>query len=170
MNAFQPARPGYRSPLFLAIAGALACATALPALAQDAGAVAPAAATPTDNAVELDTVVVTANKRVENIREVGAAISVVGERQLENMGASSLSDYAALIPGLQVQSDGAPGLTAISLRGVAALSSSATVATYIDEVPLGSSGIYQAANFFKLDLLPNDNSRVEVMRGPQGTL
>ena len=169
MNAFQPARLGYRSPLSLAIAGALAWATALPALAQDSASAAPAAK-PADSAVELDTVVVTANKRVENIREVGAAISVVGERQLENMGASSLSDYAALIPGLQVQNDGAPGLTAISLRGVAALSSSATVATYIDEVPLGSSGIYQAANFFMLDLLPYDISRVEVMRGPQGTL
>ncbi|UWX03830.1 TonB-dependent receptor plug domain-containing protein [Pseudoxanthomonas sp. NC8] len=142
MNAFQPARLGYRSPLSLAIAGALASATALPALAQDAARAATPATAATDTAVELDTVVVTANKRVENIREVGAAISVVGERQLENMGASSLSDYAALIPGLQVQNDGGPGLTAISLRGVAALSSSATVATYIDEVPLGSSGIY----------------------------
>lgn len=167
MNAFQPARTGYRSPLSLAIAGVLAWAAAMPALALEEGATA---GEPAPSTTTLDTVEVTANKRVENIREVGAAISVVGERQLENMGASSLADYAALIPGLQVQSDGAPGLTAISLRGVAALSSSATVATYIDEVPLGSSGIYQAANFFMLDLLPYDISRVEVMRGPQGTL
>jgi len=166
MNPFQPARNGHRSPLFLAIAGALAWGAAMPALAQDAAAAADQA----DSAITLDTVVVTANKRVENIREVGASISVVGERQMENLGASSLSDYAALIPGMQVQSGGTPGLTSVSLRGIAAMSSGATVATYIDEVPVGSSGIYQGANSLMLDLLPYDISRVEVLRGPQGTL
>ncbi len=165
MHASQPARPWYRSPLSLAIAGSLACST-IPALAQDS----PADGTPSDQAVDLDTVMVTANKRVENVREVGAAISVISERQLENLGAVSLSDYAAFIPGLQVQNDGTPGLTRVSLRGVAALSSGATVATYIDEVPVGSSGIYQGASTLMLDLLPYDISRIEVLRGPQGTL
>ena len=101
MHASQTDRPWYRSPLSLAIAATLACAAA-PALAQDAAADAAA----TDEAVELDTVLVTANKRVENVREVGAAITVLNERQLENLGAVSLSDYAAFIPGLQVQNDG----------------------------------------------------------------
>ncbi|MCD9028005.1 TonB-dependent receptor [Luteimonas sp. BDR2-5] len=167
MNAFQSARPWYRSPLSLAIASTLACAAA-PVLAQDATGVD--TQPPADAAVTLDSVVVTANKRVENIREVGASISVIGERQLENMGASSLSDYAALIPGMQVQNSGSPGLTAVSLRGISALSPGATVATYIDEVPVGSSGIYQGASTLMLDLLPYDISRVEVLRGPQGTL
>lgn len=169
MHACQSARPWYRSPLSLAIAATLACAPAMPALAQDSPD-APGRADVQDDALTLDTVVVTANKRVENIREVAASITVVGERQLENLGASSLTDYAALVPGMQVQSNGNPGQTAISLRGIAAMSPSATVATYIDEVPLGSSGIYQAANSFMLDLLPYDISRVEVLRGPQGTL
>ncbi len=170
MNAFQSARPWYRSPLSLAIASTLAWVAAAPVAAQDSpGADAPPSAAQADAAM-LDTVVVTANKRVENIREVGASISVIGERQLENMGSSSLTDYAALIPGMQVQSSGTPGLTSVSLRGISALSSSATVATYIDEVPVGSSGIYQGANALMLDLLPYDISRVEVLRGPQGTL
>lgn len=165
-NAFRSARPWFRSPLSLAIASTLVCAAA-PALAQET---TEQMSRPADAAQTLDTVVVTANKRVENVREVGASISVIGERQLENIGASSLSDYAALIPGLQVQDSGSPGLTEVSLRGVSALSSSATVATYIDEVPVGSSGIYQAANSLMLDLLPYDINRVEVLRGPQGTL
>ena len=118
----------------------------------------------------LDRVVVTANKRVENIRDVAASITVIGERQLENIGASSLADYAALIPGLQIQDNGTPGQTSVTLRGIANLSSGATVATYIDEVPVGSSGIYQGANTLMLDVLPYDISRVEVLRGPQGTL
>nr|WP_232114021.1 TonB-dependent receptor [Luteimonas sp. XNQY3] len=148
----------------VAIASTLACAAAAPVLAQER------AATAAEAAVTLDSVVVTANKRVENVRDVGASISVIGERQLENMAASSLTDYAALIPGMQVQSSGTPGLTSVSLRGISALSSGATVATYIDEVPVGSSGIYQSAGSLMLDLLPYDISRVEVLRGPQGTL
>lgn len=162
MNAFRSARPC--SPLSVAIASTLACAAAAPVLAQER------AATAAETAVTLDSVVVTANKRVENVRDVGASISVIGERQLENMAASSLTDYAALIPGMQVQSSGTPGLTSVSLRGISALSSGATVATYIDEVPVGSSGIYQSAGSLMLDLLPYDISRVEVLRGPQGTL
>ncbi|VXB13088.1 Outer membrane receptor proteins, mostly Fe transport [Luteimonas sp. 9C] len=164
MHAFRSARPWFRSPLSLAIASTLACAAAGSALAQERP---PTAA---EEAVTLDSVVVTANKRVENVRDVGASISVIGERQLENMSASSLTDYAALIPGMQVQSSGTPGLTSVSLRGISTLSSGATVATYIDEVPVGSSGIYQSAGSLMLDLLPYDISRVEVLRGPQGTL
>jgi iron complex outermembrane recepter protein len=159
------ARPLRRSPLSLGIAGTLALLVAGTATAQEASPAAVGEAART-----LDAVVVTANKRVENVREVASAISVIGERQLENMGANSLTDYADLVPGLQVQDNGSPGMTSVSLRGVAALSSGATVATYIDEVPVGSSGIYQAANMFNLDLLPYDIGRIEVLRGPQGTL
>jgi iron complex outermembrane recepter protein len=167
MHAYQSAPFRRRTPLSLAILGVLACLAAPPLLAQEAPGDPPRASTSADM---LDTVVVTANKRVENVRDVGASISVIGERQLENLGAVSLSDYAAFIPGLQVQSSGSPGLTRVSLRGIAALSSGATVATYIDEVPVGSSGIYQGASVLMLDLLPYDISRVEVLRGPQGTL
>lgn len=166
MHAYR-SNNAQRSPLYIAIAATLALLSA-PAFAQDA--TAPASDGGGQKATDLDTVVVTANKRVENIRDVAASISVLGEDQLENLGADSISDYAALIPGLQVQNGGTPGLTAVSLRGISALSSSATVATYIDEVPVGSSGIYQGANNLILDLLPYDISRVEVLRGPQGTL
>ncbi|TDK27223.1 TonB-dependent receptor [Luteimonas aestuarii] len=167
MHAHPSTPARQRTPLSLAILGVLACLAAPPLLAQDT---ATGEASANRDAENLDTVVVTANKRVENVREVGASISVIGERQLENLGAVSLSDYAAFIPGLQVQSNGSPGLTRVSLRGVAALSSGATVSTYIDEVPVGSSGIYQGASTLMLDLLPYDISRIEVLRGPQGTL
>ncbi len=82
MHACQSARPWYRSPLSLAIAATLACAPAMPALAQDSPD-APGRADAQDDALTLDTVVVTANKRVENIREVAASITVVGERHVQ---------------------------------------------------------------------------------------
>lgn len=118
----------------------------------------------------LDRIVVTANKRAEDIRDVAAAVSVIDDRMLENSGAVSISDYADFVPGLQVQSSGVPGLTQISMRGIAATSTGATVATYIDQIPVGSSGLYQAAATLNLDLLPYDIQRIEVLRGPQGTL
>ena len=173
MNAFQSTRPWYRSPLSVAIASTLACVVATPVLAQESAepqTQTQTESTSTERAATLDRVVVTANKRVENIRDVAASITVIGERQLENIGASSLADYAALIPGLQIQDNGSPGQTSVTLRGIANLSSGATVATYLDEVPVGSSGIYQSANTLMLDVLPYDISRVEVLRGPQGTL
>ena len=170
MNAFQSTRPWYRSSLSLAIASSLALVAANPVLAQETSTPQTQTQPTSAEAATLDTVVVTANKRVENVRDVAASISVIGERQLENLGASSLADYAALIPGLQIQDNGTPGQTSVTLRGIANLSSGATVATYLDEVPVGSSGIYQGANTLMLDVLPYDISRVEVLRGPQGTL
>jgi outer membrane cobalamin receptor len=161
-------RAPMRRSLTTAISLTLALGMAGPTLAQQAPAEAGDAAAP--NAVNLEEVVVTANKRVENIREVASSISVINEEKIENSHATQLSDFQATVPGLAINSNGSPGRTTVSLRGVSPLSSSATVGTYLDETPLGSSGVYQAANFFALDLLPYDIQRIEVLRGPQGTL
>ena len=138
MTTNRSNRALHRMPLAVAVLAALACA---PVLAQQAQPEPTDEDARTAQATDFDAVIVTANKRVENVREVAAAISVIGEQQLENMGANSLSDYADLVPGMQVQDSGAAGMTSISIRGVAAMSSGATVATYIDEVPVGSSGV-----------------------------
>ncbi len=95
---------------------------------------------------------------------------VVDQEQIDNLHATELADFAAYIPSLQVNSQGAPGRVTIALRGLAPISSGSTIGTYIDETPVGSSGLYQAATTFQLDLLPDDISRVEILRGPQGTL
>lgn len=115
-------------------------------------------------------VVVTANKREENIQEVPSSVSVINDVELDNLHATQMTDYAPYIPGLQVNSLGTPGQVTIALRGLAPISSGSTVSTYIDEIPAGSSGIYQRATLFQLDLLPYDIRRVEILRGPQGTL
>src|SRR5688572_27818228 len=162
-------RAPMRRSLTTAISFTLALCMAGPALAQQAPAESSGDAAPADP-VTLEEVVVTANKRVENIRDVPSSISVISEDTIDNFHATQLTDFQASVPGLAISGNGAPGKTAVSLRGVSALSSSATVGTYLDETPLGSSGVYQAANFFALDLLPYDIQRIEVLRGPQGTL
>ncbi|MEZ5463161.1 TonB-dependent receptor [Dokdonella sp.] len=166
MNIRQSNPACRRMPLVVAIVAALTWLPAGQALAQDNPAVRSGAET----SDELDTVVVTANKREEDILEVPSSISVINEEQIENLHATQLSDFQATVPGLYINSDGSPGQVGVTLRGISPLSSSATVGTYVDEIPVGSSGLYQAAQVFMLDLLPYDISRIEVLRGPQGTL
>ena len=177
MNKLESVTQPRRSRIGIAIAAALGLFSGV-ASAQTAPSTPPAQQAtggsasdqPDEKVIELETVLVTASKRSENIREVPASISVIGKDEIENQHATQLSDFQATVPGLYVNSNGSPGKTNVSLRGVAALSSGATVGTYVDETPLGSSGLYQAANFFALDLLPYDIGRIEVLRGPQGTL
>jgi len=115
-------------------------------------------------------VIVTAQKRSESIQAVPQAVTAVGGKLLADTHVTSLTDIGAYVPGLQVDSGGSPGQTTISIRGVAPVGPGATVATYIDDTPLGSSSAHAGGAAFMLDLLPYDLERLEVLRGPQGTL
>ncbi|QXQ05383.1 TonB-dependent receptor [Sphingosinicellaceae bacterium] len=117
-----------------------------------------------------DEIVVSAQKRTERLRDVPASISVLSGDMLEATGARSLADFATYIPGLAVNSGGTPGKTSIVLRGISTGSGGALVGTYIDETPLGTSSGFARGSSFQLDLLPYDIERLEVLRGPQGTL
>ncbi len=112
----------------------------------------------------------TAEKRSEDIQKVPMSIGVIDEAQLENLHATQLTDYSAYLPGFTVINGGSPGQDMLGIRGISPLSAGATVATYIDETPLGSSSNYGAASTEVLDLLPYDFQSIEVLRGPQGTL
>jgi len=122
------------------------------------------------DAQALGTVVVTAEKRSEDVQEVPMSISVIGAEQLEQMHATQLTDFAGYLPGFIVQDGGAPGQAILALRGIPPVSAGSTVATYIDETPLGTSSNYGAGSAIILDLLPYDFQGFEVLRGPQGTL
>ena len=143
----------------LVAASMVAVIAAMPAKAQEAAAI--------ETAGEI---VVTAQKRVQNVQDVPISISVVGGEQMQQAGSAQLTDYAAYVPGLQVDNAGSPGRSTLSLRGVAPIGPSATVGIYLDDAPIGSSGIYNRGQTFTLDLLPYDIERLEVLRGPQGTL
>ena len=182
MNTRELVRTIQQTKLFIAVAATLAILSVGAVRGQDAVGNQPATVTASPSPVPsasptapgqsetIERIVVTANKREEDVREVPASVTAFDDVELENLHATDLSDYAAYIPSLQVNSVGAPGRTSIALRGITTLSSGSTVGTYIDETPVGSSGLYQTAVSFQLDLLPYDIRRVEVLRGPQGTL
>jgi outer membrane receptor protein involved in Fe transport len=104
------------------------------------------------------------------LSQVGVGISVVTGEQLDTLAANGLEDYLQLLPGVSFQSLGGPGVGILSIRGVSPQSVGATVATYIDDIPFGGSSSLAEGGDFAPDLDPADIQRVEVLKGPQGTL
>jgi outer membrane receptor protein involved in Fe transport len=138
------------------------------ALAQ-AEAPAPSSHTSSDNAATQD-IIVTAGKREQVLSKVAEGISVVTGKQIDLRGAKSLTDYLALTPGVSLQSIGAPGWGWVEIRGISPQSVGATVATYVDEIPVGATSALTRSGEYTPDLDPSDLARVEVLKGPQGTI
>jgi iron complex outermembrane recepter protein len=120
--------------------------------------------------VGLQEIVVTANKRSENVETVPASVSVLTGAAIEELHATQLSEYAGYVPGLIVDTNGTPGQSTITIRGIVPLGDSPSVATYIDDSPLGASDGHSKSAEFALDLFPDDIERIEILRGPEGTL
>jgi len=118
----------------------------------------------------LQEIVVTASKRLELVQDVAESVTVISGATLQEQQKAQLSDYLAYTPGVTVSTTGSAGQSAITIRGISPIGGTSKVATYIDEAPLGSSGIWAQSGGLTLDLLPFDLDRIEVLRGPQGTL
>src|SRR5262245_60651378 len=112
---------------------------------------------------------VTAQKRKEAIAEIPASVTVVGGAQLEQRRADDFQDLAPLVPGLSVTAT-RPGVTRITLRGINTGGVASTVGVYFDDVPFGSSSGLANGAILSGDFDTFDVARVEVLRGPQGTL
>jgi iron complex outermembrane receptor protein len=114
-------------------------------------------------------VIVTAQKRAEALIDVPLSISVVDGEVLERQHATNFQDYLKLVPGLQLSQD-TPGNGRLVMRGVNTGSVAATVAVYVDETPFGSSTGLVNGGVLAGDFDTFDMQRIEVLRGPQGTL
>lgn len=146
------------------LGGAMLAGTAAPAFAQDsAGAPAPDDESVTE-------VVVTAQRRAERLIETPQSVTSLSGDQLARMGASQFVDFADTVPGLQFTTQGA-GSAQISMRGVTTGADiGPTVGIYVDDVPYGSSSAFANGVRRALDVSLIGIDRVEVLRGPQGTL
>ena len=112
----------------------------------------------------LEEVIVTAQKREQRLIEVPVAITAMSGEELQQRGLSSVQDISFAVPGLTMREDG-PGSYTIFMRGLSnQYGSDALVGVYLDEAPLSLSG------FNQLDSRVMDLERVEVLKGPQGTL
>lgn len=113
-------------------------------------------------------IIVTATRRSETVRDVPFNIQAITSETLEKTGATDIADFARSVPGLSFTDSGPSGGVRLVLRGLRTGSEvdlAATTAVYVDEVPLDMP--YRGA---PLDLKLIDIERIEVLRGPQGTL
>jgi len=120
---------------------------------------------------QVETITVTASKRDESLQNVPMSITALTGYQLEQTNAVRFEDYATTIPSLSYTTE-RPGETQITLRGLTsgATQPNATVATYVDDVPFGSSNTNASGSALTPDFDTFDLARIEVLEGPQGTL
>ena len=115
----------------------------------------------------LSEIVVTARKQSERLQDVPMSITALSGATLQASGALTVADIAREVPGLNVVSVG-PGQNQLIIRGVSSSGGVPTVGFYIDDTPIESPLNFQAGSAMDPELL--DLERVEVLRGPQGTL
>ena len=115
---------------------------------------------------ELQEIVVTAQKRLQNAQDVGISISAISGSALEGLGAVAATDITKFMPAVVMTQPNGPSSFSLSIRGVTqndfADHQESPAAIYIDDVYVSQmAGL--AFSLFDID-------RVEVLRGPQGTL
>jgi iron complex outermembrane recepter protein len=117
----------------------------------------------------LDEIVVTAEKRSSTIQDTAISMSALSGDQMQQQGISGISGIVQSIPGISMRTSG-PGQTELEIRGLSSSGgASPTVGFYLDDYPLTAPA---AALVGKVVIDPDlfDLNRVEVLRGPQGTL
>ncbi len=135
-----------------------------PAVAADAASTA----TSTSGSTQLGELIVTANRRSENIQAVPMAIQDIDAKLIRQLNINNFNDYVKFMPNVNFQS-AAPNTTTIYMRGASDGGNAnhsgpqPSVGTYIDDQPITTIG-------GTIDVHPYDINRVEVLEGPQGTL
>lgn len=161
------------------LATILACGATAPAFAQDTGTPEPAGTgtaqnpaqvtAPPDNSQEI---VITATRHADLLSRVPASVTAVTGEALQQRHIETIEDIAHTTPGVVFQNNTGSGVqrnSAITIRGIAAVNGAATVGVYLDDTPMTIRNIATGAtnNFYPALF---DLDRIEVLRGPQGTL
>lgn len=112
--------------------------------------------------IQLEAITVTAEKRENTLQKVPMAVSALSGKQIKEKNIREVGDLVLSVPNLMSMNVGSPSLSTISIRGIITFSESPAVGVYIDGIPMfdGYSSSWQL----------QDVSRIEVLRGPQGTL
>ena len=138
------------------------------ASAQGSAATESSAAETDGQSIGSNTIIVTATRREESLIETPTSITVVNVQEAITNGITDINGLADLVPNLQAADGGSPGLGNLVIRGVYA-GGAPTTGIFIDDVPYGPV-IGGAGSSLAFDGSLFDLERIEVLRGPQGTL
>jgi iron complex outermembrane recepter protein len=118
-----------------------------------------------DTGSGIQEIVVTATRRSELLSKVPISVSAFSQQALDLRGAKDFMDVVRFTPGVTLDANGTNN---ISIRGISSSAGSGTTGIYIDDTPIQ----IRALSFYSDDALPKafDLERIEVLRGPQGTL
>lgn len=121
---------------------------------------------------QMDEVLVSAEKRTERLQDVPVPVTAIGADTLIESNQLRIQDYYASVPGLNVVPQASSSYQTLSIRGITtSVASNPTVGVTVDDVPYGSSTYLGGGGGAVIpDIDPADLARVEVLRGPQGTL
>jgi len=153
-------------------AGLVLALQASAALAQSAASPAPASSPspqplPSSDAPRsVDEIVVTANKRTENLQNVPIVVTTVSHQLLQDTGVKDIKDLALLAPGLLVTSTSSEASTTARIRGIGTVGDNAGLESSVGIV---IDGVYRPRNGVGFGDL-GDVERIEILKGPQGTL
>src|SRR5580700_10099763 len=130
-----------------------------------AGASAAPAATESAERAELQEVVVTATRHEEALSKVPISVTALTQDDMDMRGIKDFQDIARFTPGVSIDNS---GTNAISIRGISSSAGAGTTGIYLDDTPIQMRNV----GFNPDDTLPKtfDLERVEILRGPQGTL
>lgn len=151
----------HRTPLAKAVSAALTGSVLA------AGAFAPVHAQETEGQPALEEIVVTAQKRTQNLQDVPVSVQVLGNQELRELNLTSFADYVEFLPTVSFQSE-RPGVSQVYMRGISSggdgvhSGSMPSVGVYLDEQPITTIN-------HVLDLHVYDIARIETLAGPQGT-
>jgi outer membrane cobalamin receptor len=134
----------------------------------DAGVSKPAAASAGDTS--LQEVIVTAQKREQRLMDVPIPVTAISAPSLATQSQFRLEDYYSQVPGLSLTPNEFGGVPTIAIRGVTSGDfTNPTVGITVDGIAFGPSTSI-GGGFSAPDLDPSDLARIEILRGPQGTL
>lgn len=131
-----------------------------------AGAAALALSASAASAQELEELVVTATKQSTKLLETPISIAAYSQESLDQRGARDMRDIVNQTPGLDITRT---GVSRVTIRGIDSTAGAATSAIYIDETPIQARNSALNYNGSTVPFI-FDVERVEVLRGPQGTL
>ncbi len=151
-------------PIFLVVASLVGVIGGGATANAEAGSPAAGSSSPGQPPIVVEEIVVTAQKESQSLQRVAGAVSAISGRQLQNRAIQSFGDVARSVPGVDYTETN--GASQISVRGVGLL-----VATGVAEpnVAVHVDGVFQP-QATEIDVEPVDIDRVEILKGPQGTL